>query len=247
MRTKNSRLVLQLKIKIGKTYSQLCNPRRQQKMMKFDQSLSLSLTVLVSSMLPLGASISLAYPSSVQTSIYNHNINYKNEGFQQPQTYNSIHSSGDEDGDYRSHERGMDYNDNYNNYNYNNNNNHLIGTYGSSSKSFQTQNQNFDKDSQYSNNQYNYPKTQEQKEENRNAREEDDNENLKDNEESTSTRSGSSIIEGDIMVVIVVVLMTMIVLVAIGCGVYMICKKDNPDSGLGYSVAISNRLFKVQE
>ena len=45
------------------------------------------------------------------------------------------------------------------------------------------------------------------------------------------------------------VIFVSISLVAIGCGVYMLCKKDNPDAadatGPGYSVAISNRLFKV--
>ena len=44
------------------------------------------------------------------------------------------------------------------------------------------------------------------------------------------------------------VIFVLISLFAIGCGIYMLCRKDNPDSGEsgpGYSVAISNRLFKV--
>ena len=44
------------------------------------------------------------------------------------------------------------------------------------------------------------------------------------------------------------VIFVLISLLAIGCGIYMLCRKDNPDSGEsgpGYSVAISNRLFKV--
>lgn len=45
------------------------------------------------------------------------------------------------------------------------------------------------------------------------------------------------------------VIFVLISLFAIGCGIYMLCRKDNPDageSGPGYSVAISNRLFKVR-
>ena len=62
---------------------------------------------------------------------------------------------------------------------------------------------------------------------------------------NNSNRKGSSAMETNTMVVIVVVLLTMIILIAIGCGIYMICKKDNPETGPGYSVAVSNRLFKA--
>merc|ERR1719412_1292520 len=46
------------------------------------------------------------------------------------------------------------------------------------------------------------------------------------------------------LVVSVVVILIIIVLIAIGCGIFLICKKDNPETGPGYSVAVSNRLFK---
>ena len=52
--------------------------------------------------------------------------------------------------------------------------------------------------------------------------------------------------EFNTLVVCVVVLLIILVLIAIGCGIFMICKKDNPETSLGYSVAISNRLFKVK-
>ena len=57
---------------------------------------------------------------------------------------------------------------------------------------------------------------------------------------------GGGIVEVSSMVVLVVVALIIIVLVAIGCGVYMICKKGNPETGPGYSVAISNHLMKAR-
>lgn len=48
-------------------------------------------------------------------------------------------------------------------------------------------------------------------------------------------------------VIVFTVGIAIVSLLSIGCGVFMLCKKDsNPDSNPGYSVAISNRLFKVR-
>ena len=55
----------------------------------------------------------------------------------------------------------------------------------------------------------------------------------------------SARMEWNTLVVTVVVILIIIVLIAIGCGIFMICKKDNPETGPGYSVAVSNRLFKA--
>ena len=65
-------------------------------------------------------------------------------------------------------------------------------------------------------------------------------------EEDIKVDNTSLNMEFNTMVVCVVVLLIILVLIAIGCGIFMICKKDNPETGLGYSVAISNRLFKVK-
>ena len=65
-------------------------------------------------------------------------------------------------------------------------------------------------------------------------------------EEDIKVVNTSLNMEFNTMVVCVVVLLIILVLIAIGCGIFMICKKDNPETGLGYSVAISNRLFKVK-
>ena len=64
-------------------------------------------------------------------------------------------------------------------------------------------------------------------------------------EEEIKVENTSLNMEFNTLVVCVVVLLILLVLIAIGCGIFMICKKDNPETGLGYSVAISNRLFKV--
>ena len=63
--------------------------------------------------------------------------------------------------------------------------------------------------------------------------------NIQDHEEISAR------MEWNTLVVSVVVILIIIVLIAIGCGIFMICKKDNPDTGPGYSVAVSNRLFKA--
>ena len=65
-------------------------------------------------------------------------------------------------------------------------------------------------------------------------------------EEEIKVENTSLNMEFNTLVVCVVVLLIILVLIAIGCGIFMICKKDNPETGLGYSVAISNRLFKVK-
>ena len=87
-----------------------------------------------------------------------------------------------------------------------------------------------------------YPNTERQQD---NKREEevlvDNANNIQDFVDSTN----SSTMETNTLVVLVVVILILIVLIAVGCGIFMICKKDNPEAGPGYSVAISNRLFKA--
>ena len=47
-------------------------------------------------------------------------------------------------------------------------------------------------------------------------------------------------------VILFAVIFVVVSLFAIGCGIFMLCKKDDGvDTGPGYSVAVSNRLFKV--
>jgi hypothetical protein len=61
---------------------------------------------------------------------------------------------------------------------------------------------------------------------------------------NNSDQGRMATMEWNTTVVLVTVVLIIIVLVAIGCGIFMICKKDNPETGPGYSVAVSNRLFK---
>lgn len=97
-------------------------------------------------------------------------------------------------------------------------------------------------DNNYHNEQY--PSKYQQREQ-RNEKEEKEKElvdnanNIQDQEEISAR------MEWNTLVVSVVVTLIIIVLIAIGCGIFMICKKDNPETGPGYSVAVSNRLFKA--
>ena len=68
---------------------------------------------------------------------------------------------------------------------------------------------------------------------------------LVDNANNIQSQTQSARMEWNTLVVSVVVVLIIIVLIAIGCGIFMICKKDNPETGPGYSVAVSNRLFKA--
>ena len=68
---------------------------------------------------------------------------------------------------------------------------------------------------------------------------------LVDNANNIQSQTQSARMEWNTLVVSVVVVLIIIVLIAIGCGIFLICKKDNPETGPGYSVAVSNRLFKA--
>ena len=93
--------------------------------------------------------------------------------------------------------------------------------------------------SKYSFNDEQYPNTENQEEKEEKVTTHDSNIN------NNSDQASSSRMEFNSLVVLVVVVLVLLVLIAIGCGIFMICKKDNPETGPGYSVAVSNRLFKA--
>jgi hypothetical protein len=125
---------------------------------------------------------------------------------------------------------------------YYNNNNPIQASYNNNNK---------EKDSKYSqsssssskkhlfNNYEQYPSNTE-----RQQQEKKEEKVLVDNANSIQTQTNSARMSWNTLVVSVVVVLIIIVLIAIGCGIFMICKKDNPETGPGYSVAVSNRLFK---
>ena len=121
------------------------------------------------------------------------------------------------------------------------NNNPIQATYNNNNK---------EKDSKYSqasssskkhlfNNYEQYPSNTERQQR------QEKKEELVDNANNIQIQTQGPRMGWNTLVVSVVVILIIIVLIAIGCGIFLICKKDNPETGPGYSVAVSNRLFKA--